>query len=178
MGEALAAKWWAIALRGVAAIIFALIAFFYPGATMLALVLVFAAYAFVDGLFGLFAVWPAARAGLSWGLLLLEALVNIAVAIIAVAWPGPTVVAFVLLVAAWAVITGVLMLAAAFRLPADYGRWWLALGGLASVVYGVLLFIAPLIGALVLTWWIGAYALVFGISLIALAFKLRGLRAK
>ena len=65
------------------------------------------------------------------------------------------------------------MLASAFNLNIDHGRWWLALGGIASIVFGVLLVIAPLIGAIVLTWWIGAYAMVFGISLLVLAFKLR-----
>jgi uncharacterized membrane protein HdeD (DUF308 family) len=84
-----------------------------------------------------------------------------------------TIVIFVLLVAAWAIVTGVLMTAAAFRLQLDHGRWWFALGGLASLVYGVLLVIAPLIGALVLTWWLGAYALIFGVLMLILAFRLR-----
>jgi uncharacterized membrane protein HdeD (DUF308 family) len=65
------------------------------------------------------------------------------------------------------------MLAAAFRLPSDHGRWWLAVGGMASLVYGILLFVAPMIGALVLTWWIGAYAMVFGVALIMLSLRLR-----
>jgi uncharacterized membrane protein HdeD (DUF308 family) len=68
------------------------------------------------------------------------------------------------------------MVRASFHLNVDHGRWWLALGGIASVVFGVLLVIAPLIGAIVLTWWIGAYALVFGIAMLALAFKLRAHR--
>jgi len=70
-------------------------------------------------------------------------------------------------------VTGALMLWAAFRLDADNGRWWLALGGVVSLIYGVLLIIAPMIGALVLTWWIGAYALIFGVALLVLAFRLR-----
>src|SRR5258706_529612 len=80
-------------------------------------------------------------------------------AAIAFLWPGITVLAFVLLVAAWALVSGGLMLAAAFGLRLDHGRWWLALGGVVSIIYGVLLVIAPLIGALVLTWWMGAYAI-------------------
>jgi uncharacterized membrane protein HdeD (DUF308 family) len=82
-------------------------------------------------------------------------------------------VVFVSLVAAWALITGSFMLVAAFELDAAHGRWWLVLGGAASLVYGALLIIAPLVGALVLTWWIGAYALVFGISMLVMAFRLR-----
>ncbi len=78
-----------------------------------------------------------------------------------------------LLVAAWAIVSGGLVLAAAFRLNIEHGRWWLVLGGAVSVAYGVLLIMAPLIGALVLTWWFGAYALVFGIALLILAFRLK-----
>jgi uncharacterized membrane protein HdeD (DUF308 family) len=103
----------------------------------------------------------------------LEGLVNIAAAAVAVSWPGITVVAFVLLIAFWAILTGALELAAAFRLEVDDGRWWLVFGGLVSLVYGALLILAPIIGAVVLTWWLGAYALVFGVSLVVLAFRLR-----
>jgi len=176
LGAAVAARWWALAIRGVLAIIFALIAFFQPGATMLSLVLVFAAYAAADGVFALWAVYPAARGGGRWGMLLAEGAVNLITALIAVAWPGLTAEVFVVVLGAWAIITGALMLGAAFQLHDNDGQAWLVLGGLASFFYGLVLFIAPMTGALVLTWWIGAYALVFGVSLLLLAFKLRGLR--
>jgi uncharacterized membrane protein HdeD (DUF308 family) len=87
--------------------------------------------------------------------------------------PGLTVVVFVLLIAFWALLSGGLMLGAAFRLQPDHGRGWLIFGGIISIIYGALLIVAPLLGALVLTWWLGAYALVFGITLLVLAFKLR-----
>jgi uncharacterized membrane protein HdeD (DUF308 family) len=176
MNAALAQNWWAIAIRGVLAIVFGLIALVLPGATMLSLVLVFAAYALVDGIFAIVAAVRAARQHERWGMLVLEGIVNIITAAIAVFWPAITVVAFVLLVAAWAIVSGALLLAAAFRLSIDHGRWWLVLGGIASVVYGVLLVVAPMIGALVLTWWLGAYALVFGVALLVLAFRLRARR--
>jgi uncharacterized membrane protein HdeD (DUF308 family) len=169
----LARNWWAIGIRGVVGILFGLVALFLPGATMLSLVLVFAAYAFVDGVFGIISAMRAARQRERWGLLLLEGVVDIAVAAIAVLWPGITVVAFVLLVAFWAILTGALMLAAAFRLEIEDGRWWLVFGGVVSLLYGALLIVAPMIGAVVLTWWLGAYALVFGVSLLVLAFRLR-----
>jgi uncharacterized membrane protein HdeD (DUF308 family) len=86
-------------------------------------------------------------------------------------WPGLTVLAFVLLVAAWALVAGGLMAAAGFRLNLD--RVWLLLGGLLSVAFGVLLITAPLIGAAALRWWMGAYALAFGIALVIFSFKLR-----
>ena len=168
----LAKNWWAIAVRGVLGILFGLVALFLPGATMLSLVLVFAAYAFVDGVFGIVSAVKAARERERWGYLLLEGLVNIAVAAVAVLWPGITVVAFVFLVAFWALFTGVLELMAAFRLDLVDGRGWLIFGGIVSILYGALLVVAPMIGAVVLTWWLGAYALVFGVCLVVLAFKL------
>ena len=151
MSEALARNWWAIALRGVLAIIFGAIAFILPGATMLSLVLVFAAYAVVDGVFAITSAVRSARRHERWGLLVLEGLVDILAGVIAFLWPGLTILTFVLLIAAWALLTGGLMTVAAFRLQQDHGRWWLVLGGVASIIYGALLIVAPLIGALVLT---------------------------
>lgn len=169
----LAKNWWAIGIRGVFGILFGLIALFLPGVTMLSLVLVFAAYAFVDGVFGIVSAVRAARAHERWGYLVLEGLVNIAAAAVAVLWPRITVLAFILLVALWALFTGILELAAAFRLDFNDGRGWLIFGGIVSVLYGALLIVAPLIGAVVLTWWLGAYALVFGVCLVVLAFRLK-----
>ena len=169
----LARNWWAIALRGVMGIAFGLIALIFPGATMLSLVLLFSAYMLVDGALTIAAAIRAARRHERWGLLLLEGVVNIVTGVLAFVWPGITLFVFVLLVAIWALISGSLLLASAFRLKADHGRWWLALGGIASIIYGALLLVAPLIGAIVLTWWLGAYALVFGIALLIAAFKLR-----
>jgi uncharacterized membrane protein HdeD (DUF308 family) len=169
----LAKNWWAVGIRGVLGILFGLIALFLPGATMLSLVLVFAAYAFVDGAFAIVSAVRAARERERWGYLLLEGIVDIAAAAVAVLWPGITVVAFVFVVAFWAIFTGVLELMAAFRLDFIDGRGWLIFGGIVSVLYGVLLIAAPMIGAVVLTWWLGAYALVFGVCLVVLAFKLR-----
>ena len=169
----LARNWWAFVIRGVLAVLFGIVAFLLPGATMLSLVLLFAVYAIADGIFAIASGVRAAQRHERWGLLILEGVVDIAVAIAAVTWPGLTVMVFVLLVAAWALLTGGLMLAAAFKVDADHGRWWMVLGGATSILYGAALFIAPLIGALVLTWWIGAYALVFGIAMLVLAFRLR-----
>ena len=87
-------------------------------------------------------------------------------------WPGLTVVIFVALLAAWAILTGALMLAAGVRFAGE-GRLWLILAAIASIAYGAVLIVAPQIGAVVLTWWIGAYAFVFGISMLAFALRLR-----
>jgi uncharacterized membrane protein HdeD (DUF308 family) len=178
MSALLAQNWWAFAIRGVLGIIFGLIAILLPGVTMLSLVLVFSAYALVDGVFAIIAAVRAMRQHERWGYLLLEGIVNIIAAAFAFLWPGITVVSFVFVVGTWAMLSGGLMLSAALRLNADHGRWWFALGGLASVIYGALLIFAPFAGALVLTWWLGAYAIVFGFALIAVAIKLHARRGE
>jgi uncharacterized membrane protein HdeD (DUF308 family) len=174
MSALLAQNWWAVALRGVFAIIFALIAFFLPGATLLSLALFFSAYMLVDGVFGIVSGVRAASNHQRWGLLVLEGILNILVGVIAFLMPGLTVLFFVTMVAVWSLITGVLMIVAAFKLNPAYGRGWLIVSGLVSVLFGVALLVAPLVGAVVLTWWLGAYALAFGVSLLVLAFKLKG----
>jgi uncharacterized membrane protein HdeD (DUF308 family) len=173
LNSMLAGNWWAVALRGLAAIIFGLLALLAPGPTMLSLLLVFAATMLVDGVLNLIIGLRSVRRGERWGVFVLQGVASLAAAAVAVLAPGVTVVAFVYLMAAWALISGVLGLVAAVRLRGDHGRWWLGLSGVLSVVGGLALGIMPLIGALVLTWWLGAYALVFGVTLLALAFRLR-----
>jgi uncharacterized membrane protein HdeD (DUF308 family) len=169
----LARNWWAIGLRGVFAILFGVIALLLPGVTIGALVLLFAAYMLVDGIFDILAALRAARHAERWGWLLLEGIVDLAAGIIAIAWPAITALAFVFLLAAWAIVSGVTLLGATFRLQVTHGKWLMALGGAVSVIWGFLLFWQPLIGAVVLIWWIGAYALFFGGALLVLAYQLR-----
>jgi len=176
LSELLAQHWWAVGLRGILAIIFGLICLLTPGIAVGAFVIVFAAYMFVDGAFAIISGIRAARSGEQWGLLILEGIVDLAAGVLAVVWPAITLVALVWIVALWAIVSGALMLGAAFILNIDYGRWWLALGGIASLIFGILLIIEPFIGAVVLTLWIGAYALVFGVSLLVLAFQLNSKR--
>ena len=172
--ETLVQNWWLFTLRGIFAIVFGLLALIFPGPTMLSLVILFSAYMLVDGIFGIIsAVRAIRRKEDRWGLLIFEGLIDIAVGILAFLWPGITVVAFVLLVGAWAIVTGAVMTAAGFRLNVSHGRWWLVLSGVLSLAFGTLLVILPLIGAVVLTWWIGAYALAFGVALVIFSFKLR-----
>ena len=173
MISVLVRNWWAFVARGVLAVLFGLIALFMPGVTMLSLVLVFSGYTLADGVLAIIGAVHAAKEGERWSFLAFEGIADIVVGAAAAAFPSITVVVFVALIAAWALITGSIMLAAAFELDSDHGRWWLVLGAVASLVYGALLILAPLIGALVLTWWIGAYALIFGIALLVAAFRLR-----
>ncbi len=169
----LARNWWLFLLRGIFGMIFGCLAFLFPGPTMLSLVLLFSAYMLVDGMAGVISAVRAMRRRDQWGLLIFEGLLNIAVGVAAFIWPGLTVLAFVFMVAAWAIVSGALMITAGFRLELDHGRWWMVLGGVLSLVYGALLVAMPLIGAVVLTWWMGAYAMAFGIALVVLSFKLR-----
>jgi uncharacterized membrane protein HdeD (DUF308 family) len=176
LSEVLAQRWWAVGLRGILGIIFGLICLLSPGIAVGAFVIVFAAYMFVDGVFAIISGIRAARSGEGWGLLILEGVVDLAAGIVAVLWPAITLVALVWVIAIWAIVSGALMLGSAFSLNLDYGRWWLALGGIASIIFGILLIIEPLIGAVVLTLWIGAYAVVFGAFLLVLGFQLHSKR--
>jgi uncharacterized membrane protein HdeD (DUF308 family) len=169
-----ARNWWSIALRGVVAILLGLLTLFWPGITLRALVLLFGAYALIDGIVSIIGAWRAAEARDRWGMLLLEGLAGIAAAAITIMFPAITAVALVYLIAAWALITGVLEVAAAVRLRQYISHeWLLALSGIVSILFGILLFVAPIAGAFVIALWIGIYALVFGVVLIALAFRLR-----
>jgi uncharacterized membrane protein HdeD (DUF308 family) len=171
LGGALVRNWWLIALRGVLGVIFGVIALVMPVATILALVLLFSAYMVVDGAIAIYAAIRAARKREGWGFLLFQGIASLAAAAIAFGWPGLTVVAFVLLIAAWSIVSGCLMLAAAMR--TEQARWWLVLGAAAALLYGILMILAPLSGAVVLTWWLGVFALLFGAALIILSLKLR-----
>jgi uncharacterized membrane protein HdeD (DUF308 family) len=176
LSEVLAESWWAVGLRGILGIVFGLICLLTPGIAVQVFVILFAAYMLVDGVFAIFSGIRAARSGERWGLLLLEGVVDLAAGAVAVLWPAITLVALIWVIAVWAIVSGALMLGAAFALNRDHGRWWLALGGIASIIFGVLMVIEPLVGAVVLTMWIGAYAIVFGVVLLVLAFQLHGKR--
>jgi uncharacterized membrane protein HdeD (DUF308 family) len=172
LSEILAENWWAVGLRGLFGIAFGLICLLVPAVAILALILLFSAYMLVDGALAILSGVKAARSGERWGLLMLEGVVDIAAGAVAFLWPGITAVAFVLLLAVWAIVSGALMLTAALSLKIEHGRWWLALGGIASIIFGIVLLLAPVVGAIVLTWWLGAYAVVFGGLLLVLAFQL------
>jgi uncharacterized membrane protein HdeD (DUF308 family) len=173
LSRTLAHNWWVIAARGVLGLVIGLIAFLFPGPTLLSLVGLFALYLVIDGGFAIAAAVRAGTAGKRWGSLTFEGIVGITAGIIAAAMPGLTVLVFVGLLAAWAIVSGFLELRAAYQLAEDHGRWWLAIGGVVSLIFGVLLIAAPVFGALVVSWWVGAYATLFGASMLALAYKLR-----
>ena len=174
MNIALARNWWSLVIRGIAAILLGVVTFAWPGITLAALVLLYGAYALVDGVMAIIGAVRAVQSHERWGALLIEGIAGIVAAAITVAWPGITALALVFVIAAWAIVTGVFELVAAVRLRKYVtGEWLLALGGIASIAFGVLIIIAPLAGALVIALWVGAYTLVFGVLMIALGFRLR-----
>jgi uncharacterized membrane protein HdeD (DUF308 family) len=173
----LSRAWWIMAVRGLAAVIFGVVALIWPEITLLALVLVFGAYVFVDGVFALIA---AARgrelAGGSRGWLVLEGLLGVGAGIVAALWPDITALALLWVIAFWAVLTGVLEIFAAVRLRRMLNNeWMLVVAGALSIVLGLILIIWPGSGAIGLVWLIGIYAIVFGVVFLVLAFRLRGL---
>ena len=166
--------WWALALRGVIAILFGLAAFLRPGIALEALILLFGAYALVDGVFSIVGVFGGTRAGTPRWLLFLEGVVSILAGLIALIFPGLTAVALLYLVAAWAIVTGLAQAATAIRLRQEItGEWALILGGILSVIFGLLLAVLPAVGILSLVWLVGAYAVAFGILLLITAFQVR-----
>lgn len=170
----IAHNWWSLALRGLLGILVGIFTFVWPGITLESLVLVFGFYAFLDGVFNLAGAWRHSRTHERWGALLFEGIIGIGAGIVTFAWPAITAFTLVIMIAVWAIVTGTFEIAAAFRLRKHIsGEWLLGLLGVISIAFGVLVIAAPLAGALVLALWFGAYAFVFGVLLIALAFRLR-----
>jgi uncharacterized membrane protein HdeD (DUF308 family) len=167
--------WWALALRGVIAILFGLAALLRPGIALEALILLFGAYALVDGVFAIVGVFRGTRGGTPRWLLFLEGVVSILAGLIALIFPGLTAFALLYLVAAWAVVTGLAQIATAIRLRQEItGEWALILGGILSVIFGLILAVLPAVGILSLIWLVGAYAIAFGVLLLITAFQVRG----
>ncbi len=174
MLHTLAANWWALALRGLVAVLFGLLTFFLPGITLVTLVLLFGAYALVDGVFNVIAFFRVASH--QWALLI-EGAIGILAGILTFAWPAITAIVLLYVIAFWAILTGVFEIVAGIRLRKVIANEWLLLVmGVLSFLFGLLILFAPGAGALAIVLWIGAYALVFGVFLLALAFRLRGHR--
>lgn len=167
-------NWWMMALRGVLAIIFGLIALFFPGIVLLAFIYVFAAYALIDGIFAVI-VAIRERGSLSrWGWLLFEGILGIVAGVFAFVYPGVTALVLLYIVAAWAIVTGIMEIIAAFVIREYVSREWaLALAGILSIAFGIILFVLPGTGLLSILWLVGIYSIIFGILFIIRAFQLR-----
>jgi uncharacterized membrane protein HdeD (DUF308 family) len=175
MNELLQRSWWTLALRGVAAILFGVLAIVWPDLTLLVLVGLFAAYAFITAAAYIGASLKNRQADKGWWLLLLLGLVAVAAGGIAIFYPVVTALVLVLLMGANALVSGVLDIAMAIRLrKAIRNEWLLILTGIVSIAFGILVFVFPGAGALAMVWMVSFYATLTGVLLLALAIKLRG----
>lgn len=166
-------RWWALVIRGLAAIAFGVLAFAKPSISLFALVILWGAYAIVDGVFAVVVAIRGARVVPGWGWLLAEGIVSIASGVVTYLWPGITAVVLLAMIAAWAVLTGIAEIATAIRLRRElHGEWMLAATGVLSIAFGAILAMRPLAGALAVTWLIGLYAILFGGLLVGLGFRL------
>ena len=174
--ETLKRHWWVPVLRGVAAIIFGVMAFLYPGLTVAVLVLLFGAWVLVDGVFRIAGAIGHRASDPEWGFHLVIGILGIIIGVLTFHAPRITALALVIYIAAWALMIGATEIAMAVKLRREIkGEWFLILMGLASIVFAVMLLWNPLPGALALVWLIGSYAIVFGILAIILGFRLRSL---
>jgi uncharacterized membrane protein HdeD (DUF308 family) len=172
--EAFRLNWWLLALRGLVAVLFGVLAFIWPGITLISLVWLFGAFALVNGVLSLVLAAKTPKGYPRLGSLILGGLLGILAGLLTFIMPGISALGLLILIAVWALVTGVLEIIAAIRLrKVITNEWLLILAGIASVAFGVLLLIRPAIGALALIWWIGAWALVSGILLLILAFRMR-----
>lgn len=163
---------WLVGLRGVVAVLFGISAFIWPGLTALALIFLFGAYSILDGILTISASLRNRTANDRWGWMLLEGVVDIIAGVIVFVFPAITAVVAVFVIAIWAIIRGLLELVMAIRLRQEINNeWLLALGGIASIILGVIMIINPGAGLIGLVWAIAGYAIVFGILMIALAFR-------
>ena len=166
-------RWWALVLRGLAAIAFGILTFVAPVISLVALVILWGAYAIVDGVFAVVLAIRGARIAPGWGWLLAEGIVGIGAGVVTFLWPGITAIALLAVIATWAVLTGIAEIVTAIRLRRQVrGEWMLAASGVLSIVFGVLLAMKPGAGALAVTWMIGGYAVAFGALLVALGVRL------
>ena len=170
----LARNWWLVVLRGVLGILFGLTTFLWPGLTFLVLVLMFGVYAMIDGIVAIIAGVTGSKYSQRWWIFLVEGIIGLAAGVITILRPGLAAFVLIAVIASWAILTGILEIAAAIRLRREItNEWMMAFAGFVSIVLGVLLFFQPAAGGLVITLMIGAYALIFGIVLVVLGFRLR-----
>src|SRR5262245_27372471 len=174
LASILSRGWWLLLLRGMTAIAFGVLTWFQPGISLAALVLLFGAYSLADGLLGIWTAIAGRKDHEYWWVLLLRGLIGTGVGILTFLAPGLTALALLFYIALWAIATGALEGVATTRLRKEIeGEWLLILAGLASMLFGVLLMSRPGAGALAVLWLIAAYAMVFGVLIVVLAFRAR-----
>lgn len=176
MGTLLARHWWAVGLRGLAAVIFGILALVVPRITLIVLIAFFGAFVLIDGVITIYLAIRGRESIRNWGWLLVEGIAGVLIGIITFRWPGVTAIVLLAFIAAWAIISGIAVIFQAIELRRVINNeWLLILSGALSVIFGVLLLLFPSSGALALIWLIGLYAILFGVMLLVLAWRLRGM---
>ena len=171
--------WWVLLLRGVLAILFGIAAYAWPGMTLVTLLTLFGAFALVDGIFNVFHAFSGRKEDEHWWVLLLEGLLGIAIGVITFQAPEVTATVLILYIGFWAMATGVLRIILAVRLRKEIeGEWWMALAGLAGIVFGVFMVARPGAGALAVLWLVAIWAIVGGVCLVIFSFKVKALGGK
>lgn len=176
LNEFLEVRWWTLALRGVFGIIFGIICFANPALAAVSLVLAFGIFSIADGIAGLMTAFGQGRRGERWVWLAIEAVASLVIGAILLFMPGLSLVVLYFIIAIKAAITGIFLLLASIKLDGAHGQGLMTVAGAVSVIFAGVLLLSPMFGAKILIWWIGAWAIVFGIALIALGFKLKSLR--
>jgi uncharacterized membrane protein HdeD (DUF308 family) len=177
MSEFLQKSWWMLALQGLAAVVFAILAIAWPGITLLVLVAMFAAYALLSGGVALAAAFKNRKVDKHWWVVLLIGIISLAAGVVAILAPGLTALMLVLLMGANALVTGILQIVLAVRLRKEiHNEWILILSGVISTVFGVLAILFPGAGALAMVMIVSFYSMFTGILLLTLAFKARSWR--
>jgi uncharacterized membrane protein HdeD (DUF308 family) len=176
MDKVLARHWWAVGLRGLAAVIFGILALLVPKLTLIVLIAFFGAYALIDGVIALFLAIRGREYNRNWGWLLVEGIAGILIGILTFRWPGVTALVLLAFIAVWAIVTGIMEIFGAIELRRVINNeWLLILSGVASVLFGLILLVFPGAGALALVVVIGLYAIIYGLLLLGLAWRLRAL---
>lgn len=171
----LSRNWWVLLIRGVLAVVFGILALIYPAATLGVLVLFFGAYMLVDGVFSIITGLTAPRGYRGWGWQVIGGIAGVITGLLTLFVPGMTAVFLLYLFIAWLIVTGIMQVISAIRLREEIsGEFFLITGGALSVVIAIYMLFDPAAGALAVAWLIGIYAILFGVMMCVVAFRLRG----
>lgn len=169
-------NWWIPLIRGIAAILFGIIALAMPGLTAYALMIAFGAYAVVDGVMAIYLGFKRKSTDEAWWAWVIDGILSILIGLMALFWTEATAVVFIIWIAAWAFVAGIMRIVAAIRLRKEIeGEWALILSGVLMIIWGILLVYTPAAGIISIAWLLGLFSVLVGIAMIMLAFRLKNL---
>ncbi|GAA4560908.1 HdeD family acid-resistance protein [Pseudonocardia xishanensis] len=176
LGALLKTAWWLVLIRAVLLVIFGVVALASPGIALLALVVVFGVYAIMDGITAVYLGIKSRGTERSWGWIVAQGVISVLAGIVALVWPGVTALSLLFVIAFWAIVLGIAGVAEGIRSRRTDDRWgWTVAKGVLDVIFGIVLLVWPASGILALLWVVGIFAVVGGIMLAVLAFRIRAL---